>query len=150
MKKAVLLMIMALFFVVACGDDESAVGTAKITVNGVNFDKSIACSTTITNDILAISVSAIDNSGNTIGLSANISKDGSDYKFIDGDSYGINYSEGIIGSYLADDEGSGTFSASFKGGVVKASFDVDALLNGMGTIKNLKGEIECTPGGATN
>jgi len=149
MKKAILGIFMALIFVVACGSDDPT-GVAKIKVNGVDFTKSVACTVTPA-DVLTISIGAADEGGNTISVGGTISKSGDDYEYVDGDTYSVSYSEGVMGSYTAtDDDDDGTFTGSFKDGLVKINFDVNAKLNGMGAVKNLKGEIECTPGGAAD
>ena len=149
MKKTILVIFMALIFVLACGEDSKSVGTAEITINGVSFDKSVSCSATPESK-LTISIGATDKSGNTISIGSTISKDGDDYKYIDGDAFNVNYTEGAAQQYTATDDDGGSFSGSFKGGIVTLSFDVNAKLNGFGTEKNLKGKIKCTPGGATN
>ena len=149
MKKTILAIFMSLIFVIACGEDADSTGTAKITVNGVDFNKSVACSTT-PGDSLVISIGATDSDGNTISIDGDLSKDGDNYKHVDGDAFSVMYTEGVASQYSASEDDGGTFTGNFDGKVVKLSFEVDAKLNGIGTTKHLKGDIVCTPGGATD
>ncbi len=149
MKKVILTIFMALIFVVACGEDSKTTGVAEITVNGQEFNKSVSCSAT-PGENLVISIGATNEAGDTISIGTAISKDGENYKYVDGDGFDITYTEGTAKQYSATDEDGGSFTGSFKKGIVTLSFDVTAKLNGFGIEKKLKGTIKCTPGGATN
>ena len=156
MKKVILAVLISLIFAIGCGEDSDTKNDslgkeeAKIAVNGVEFTKSVSCSAVTNGEILVVSISAIDSSGNTLAVGGDLSKNGENYEFLADSAFSISYTEAATSSYIATDEDGGTFSASFKGTTIKASFDVVGKLSGLGTTKNLKGSIECTVGGAVN
>ena len=128
MKKLFILLLLSLFVVISCGDD---INVAEITVNGVEFTKSVDCSA---NSADSFSLSASDGDGKTIQLTQD----------------SLVYTES--GKNYIGDEDDGTFVGSYEGGIIKFTFDVTAKVGGLAVAgtKIVKGVAKCTPGGSKN
>ena len=150
MKKLIFAFLISMSFIfTACGElnPTDVTGVARVTINGEKFEDSVDCNITEKTK-LSIVVSATSKSGKSFNLAASISKDGKNFKFIEGDDYTLNYEETSSQSYIAIEDNGGSITATFNNDLYKVNFDITATQEDSGEEKNIKGEIECTPNGA--